>query len=95
MTGLLSSSTASSRSALEKQGITYNQGRLSVKTDQAPQSREEYIQETQRRFEKGARKMAAHADAFVFGKSSANGPSEQVGSGTSSPVLQGQSSATP
>lgn len=86
VTGLLSSSTASSRSALEKQGITYKEGKLRVKTDRPPPSRDEYIQKTQRAFEEGARKMAARADAFAFGKSSDEG--------RSSPA-QGQSSAVP
>jgi hypothetical protein len=94
VSGLLSSSTAQSRSALEKQGISYKQGRLSVKTDRAAPTHEEYIQKTQRSWEEGAKMLAANADAFAFGKRE-DGARGASGSGMISPGVQGQSSATP
>ena len=69
ISGALSQSTSATKSSLSSRGVTYQNGKLSVKTDRAAPSREEYIAQTQRAFEKGARTMSLHPDAFRTGKS--------------------------
>lgn len=54
---------------MSSRGVTYENGKLSVKTDRAAPSRQEYIQQTQRAFEKGAKTMSLHPEAFRTGKS--------------------------
>jgi hypothetical protein len=65
----VSKSTSQTRNTLQKQGVTYQDGKLSVKTDRAAPSREEYIAQTQRAFEAGAKKMQLHPEAFKVGPS--------------------------
>ncbi|WWC71476.1 uncharacterized protein I206_105434 [Kwoniella pini CBS 10737] len=65
---VLSTSTTSAQSSLKSQGITYQQGRLSVQTDRAAPSRDEYIASTQAAFNRGAKTLKSHADAFSFKK---------------------------
>lgn len=69
VSGALSSSTSQTRNSLQKQGVTYQDGKLSVKTDRAAPSRQEYIASTQRAFEKGAKTMSQHPEAFRMGPS--------------------------
>ncbi|KAK1927187.1 hypothetical protein DB88DRAFT_477090 [Papiliotrema laurentii] len=69
LSGSLSKSTSATRSNLSSRGVTYQDGRLSVKTDRAAPSREEYIAKTQRAFEKGAKTLSANPGAFRTGPS--------------------------
>nr|XP_018261574.1 uncharacterized protein I303_06012 [Kwoniella dejecticola CBS 10117]OBR83732.1 hypothetical protein I303_06012 [Kwoniella dejecticola CBS 10117] len=62
----LSTSTTSAQTSLKSQGITYEQGRLSVQTDRAAPSRDEYIANTQAAFNRGAKTLKSHANAFAF-----------------------------
>ncbi|RSH88851.1 hypothetical protein EHS25_003079 [Saitozyma podzolica] len=54
---------------MRSKGVTYESGRLSVRTDRAAPSRDEYIASTQRAFERGAKQMSLHPDAFKTGPS--------------------------
>ncbi|CAD6570398.1 MAG: hypothetical protein TREMPRED_005799 [Tremellales sp. Tagirdzhanova-0007] len=65
----LTTETANTRSTLSSKGVTYSDGKLSVRTDRVAPSREEYIASTQRAFEQGAKKMSLHPDAFRHGPS--------------------------
>jgi hypothetical protein len=83
---VLTQKTSSTQTNLAQKGVTYNQGRLSVVTDRAAPSREEYIASTQRAFEKGAKTMALHPDAFKTGPKNAEGNVEVLSSsGVDSP----------
>ena len=65
----LTASTTQTRSNLQQRGVSYENGKLSVKTDRAAPSREEYIASTQRAFEKGAKTFSLYPEAFRTGKS--------------------------
>lgn len=69
ISGALSQSTSQTRSTLSSKGVTYQDGKLSVKTDRAAPTRDEYIAQTQRAFEQGAKKMSLHPEAFKTGAS--------------------------
>lgn len=47
-------------------------GKLSVKTDRPAPSRDEYIASTQRAFERGAKQISEHPEAFKMGQTSTN-----------------------
>ena len=66
----VSQSSDKARSGLSQHGVTYENGRVQIKTDRAAPSRDEYIASTQRAFERGAKKMQAHPDAFRHGPGS-------------------------
>jgi hypothetical protein len=51
--------------------LNYKDGRLSVKTDRAAPTREEYLASTQRAFEKGGQVFKSNPDAFKMGGVSA------------------------
>ncbi|KAK6910757.1 hypothetical protein I203_104789 [Kwoniella mangroviensis CBS 8507] len=70
---LLNTSTTSAQSSLQSQGITYQQGKMSIKTDRAAPTRDEYILNTQAAFERGGKMMKAHKDAFSFKKGGGGG----------------------
>ncbi|KAL7422558.1 hypothetical protein Q5752_003206 [Cryptotrichosporon argae] len=97
LTALFSSSTASTKSSLSSKGVTYANGRLSVKTDTPAPSREAYIAQTQHALERGARRMQEHRDAFrVGGKSDAGvevpdlaGTGVGAGAGASASAVDG------
>ncbi|GFZ50876.1 hypothetical protein JCM24511_08634 [Saitozyma sp. JCM 24511] len=69
LTSAVSASTASTQANMRSKGVTYESGRLSVRTDRAAPSRDEYIASTQRAFERGAKQMSLHPDAFKTGPS--------------------------
>ncbi|WVF67451.1 hypothetical protein IAT40_002207 [Kwoniella sp. CBS 6097] len=64
----LSSQASQTTSSLQSRGINYTDGKLSVSTNRAAPSRDEYIASTQAAFERGGKMMKAHANAFSFGK---------------------------
>ncbi|WWC93492.1 hypothetical protein V866_000327 [Kwoniella sp. B9012] len=70
---LLNTSTTSAQTSLQSQGITYQQGKMSIKTDRAAPTRDEYILNTQAAFERGGKMMKAHKDAFSFKKGGGGG----------------------
>ncbi|WVW85527.1 hypothetical protein I302_107565 [Kwoniella bestiolae CBS 10118] len=76
---LLSTSTTSAQTSLQSQGITYNQGKMSIKTDRAAPSRDEYILNTQAAFERGGKMMKAHKDAFSFKKGGGGSGDDSAG----------------
>ncbi|KAK8854725.1 hypothetical protein IAR55_003464 [Kwoniella newhampshirensis] len=82
---LLQTQTTQTQSTLSQKGVTYNSGRLSVTTDRAPPTRDEYINNMQGAFERSAKNMKAHANAFTFGK----------GAGNENAAMASESSATP
>ena len=83
ITSALNSSTESTRKDLSSKGVTYSNGRLSVRTDKAAPSREEYIASTRAAFEKGAKNMSLHPEAFKTGPSrTPSGDVPTVGSAT-------------
>ncbi|WWD19130.1 hypothetical protein CI109_103588 [Kwoniella shandongensis] len=67
---ILQTQSSQTQSSLSQKGVTYNSGRLSVTTDRAPPTREEYINNMQGAFERSAKNMKAHANAFTFGSGS-------------------------
>ena len=75
----LTTSAKSTSESLEAKGVSFQNGRLSVKTDRAPPTREAYIANTQKAFEAGARQAALHPDAFKTG-ASREGSAESSGS---------------
>lgn len=74
----LTAQSSTTRSNLSQKGVTYQDGRLSVRTDRAAPSREAYIASTQRAFEQGARTMSLHPDAFRHGPGGET-PADSVG----------------
>jgi hypothetical protein len=79
ISGLLSSSSEQTKSDLKKRGVTMVDGKLSVKTDRPAPSRDEYIASTQRAFERGAKTIGAHPEAFKTGQNAeASGSSSAV-----------------
>ncbi|OCF31555.1 hypothetical protein I316_06754 [Kwoniella heveanensis BCC8398] len=89
---LLASQTTST---LQSRGINYTDGKLSVQTNRAAPSRDEYIASTQAAFERGGKMMKAHANAFSFGKGDAskNEKNESSsGSGSGQAQVKGASS---
>ena len=67
ISGALSESTTATRSSLSSRGVTYPVGKLSVKTDVAAPSRDEYIAQTRRALEQGARTVSQNPGAFSTG----------------------------
>ncbi|ORX38442.1 hypothetical protein BD324DRAFT_620885 [Kockovaella imperatae] len=65
----LTSTTESTKKDLSSKGVTYSNGRLSVRTDRAAPSREEYLANTRAAFEAGAKTMSLHPEAFKTGAS--------------------------
>lgn len=85
----INSSTTSTVSELRSKGVSYENGKLKITTDQAPPSRQEYIASTQRAFEKGAKQMSLHPEAFKTGpnrESSAERTEDAIAEGKSSSV---------
>ncbi|ORY35720.1 hypothetical protein BCR39DRAFT_511734 [Naematelia encephala] len=70
----LTTSSQTTRQSLGAKGVSYENGRVSIKTDRAAPSREEYIASTQRAFEKGAKTMSLHPEAFRTGPSKSASP---------------------
>nr|ODN94401.1 hypothetical protein L204_04532 [Cryptococcus depauperatus CBS 7855] len=75
---LLEARTTSTTSSLQSRGVSYDPttSRVSLKTDRAPPSRDEYIQNIQVAFKRGAHGIKAHKDAFGFKKGSSEGAQE-------------------
>ncbi|WRT68492.1 uncharacterized protein IL334_005468 [Kwoniella shivajii] len=86
---ILSDSTTSAQTSLKSKGVTYEQGRLSLQTDLAAPSRQEYIANTQAAFERGGRIMKAHKDAFTFNKSQSQNQEENQPSPSTSTSTTG------
>lgn len=75
--------TNSTTASLQAKGMNYQNGRLSVKTDRVAPTREEYIAQTARAFEKGGKVFKNHPDAFSMGaakQAEAEGKSSSVDS---------------
>ncbi|WVR09525.1 hypothetical protein IAU60_006593 [Kwoniella sp. DSM 27419] len=85
---VLSTSTSQASTSLQSKGVVYNDGKLSVSTNRAAPSREEYIANTQAAFERGGKMMKAHKDAFSFGKADAQ-PEAQASSVDVTPDRKG------
>ena len=81
----LTATSTTTRTSLSSRGVTYADGRLSVKTDKPAPSRQEYIANTQRAFEAGARTMSLHPDAFRHGPGDGAGV-DSAGAGSGSGV---------
>ncbi|WVQ95038.1 hypothetical protein IAU59_002130 [Kwoniella sp. CBS 9459] len=81
---VLSSQASQTTSTLQSRGINYTDGKLSVSTNRAAPSRDEYIASTQAAFERGGKMMKAHANAFSFGKGDAKNEKNDSNSSSSS-----------
>ncbi|WVQ80191.1 hypothetical protein IAT38_002296 [Cryptococcus sp. DSM 104549] len=69
---LLDAQSKQTTSSLQSRGVDYSANKISVKTDRAAPSREEYISNMQGAFKRGAHTMKAHRDAFAFKKGEAS-----------------------
>lgn len=85
----ISTATTQTTSQLRSQGINLKEGRLSVTTDKVAPSRQEYIAQTQRAFEQGAKTMALHPEAFKMGGRSREPSDEGIAGGSASSVDAG------
>ena len=85
ISGTVSDTTKSTRSSLSSKGVIYEDGRLKVQTDIAAPTREEYIAQTQRAFEKGAKTLSANPGAFKTGPSRQDSDPIAVSSGVETP----------